>query len=85
MQKTIRFDAGWFVAQVVAALVGNYQAETSPRQGLDLFSPAEPKIRESVKQYDYGPVFRSGLDGVQANVIRVNVIRMDIRVLKVRC
>ena len=52
-------------AGVVAALVGDDDAEAGGGERLDLSVPGIPEFGEAMEQDDHGAVWRTGRDGVE--------------------
>ena len=65
MRERIGGSATRFAARVVAALIGNDDAEAGGGERLDLMVPGIPEFGEAVEEDDDGTVRRAGGDGVK--------------------
>jgi len=63
--ERVGHSAARLAAFVVAALIGNDDAEAGGGERLDLFVPRIPKFREAVEKDDGGAVWGAGGDGVK--------------------
>jgi hypothetical protein len=68
--QTVCVQALGPVASVVTALVGDDHPEAGRGKRLDLPAPPVPELGKAVQQDDQGAIFRSRLDGVQADAVR---------------
>ena len=69
-------DAPWFIGQVVAALVGDDDAEACRGQRGDLLPPANPEFGEAVQQNDRRSVFAAVGHDVKIDVIGLNELAL---------
>lgn len=66
--KLVGRRAARFAGGVVAALVGNDDAETCGGERLDLFVPGIPEFGEAMKEDDDGAVGGTGGDGMESDL-----------------
>jgi len=64
MREGVVGGAARFAAEVVAALVGDDDAEAGGGEGLDLLVPGIPEFGEAMEENREGAVWRAGSDGV---------------------
>jgi len=62
----VRSNAGWFAAEIVAALVGDDDSKSRGGQRLDLSVPSIPEFREAMEKKDDGAVLGASSNRVQA-------------------
>ena len=67
IEKLVGRRAARFAGGIVAALVGNDDAETCGGERLDLFVPGIPEFGEAMKEDDDGAVGGTGGDGMEFN------------------
>ena len=68
--QVVAADAGWFAAEVIAALVRGDDVEAGRRQGPDLASPAIPELGESMEKKHDGAFRRAGLGDMKFDAVR---------------
>ena len=65
MGERVVGDAAWFAARVIAALIGNDDAEAGRGERFDLVAPGIPEFGEAVEEDDDRTVRRAGGNGVE--------------------